>query len=376
MGSHVFGIILTLAATLICLYVVWRTSSVPFLRRHVPRKVLIPVAIVPLVLFVLVRFVGNRAPEALATPLEFLAMTWMGVLFLCSAMLLATDIVTGFGFFCRRRVPMLRGWALIAAGALSIFALIQANRAPVVRDYEVLMDNLPANLDGTVLVAISDLHLGELLGKRWLQARVLQVQELRPDMVVLLGDIFEGHGPPPEELANVFRRLNAPLGVWGVLGNHEFHGGGQGASTLMGQAGIEVLRNRWVSITPGFIIAGVDDLTSARRSGLGDSLVTKALADRPPGATVLLSHTPWQTEVAAQAGVGLMLCGHTHGGQLWPFGYLSRIWYPLQGGRYEIDGMTTIVCRGTGTWGPPMRLWRPCEILRITLRPQGTRPSQ
>jgi len=84
--------------------------------------------------------------------------------------------------------------------------------------------------------------------------------------------------------------------------------------------------------------------------------------------TVLLSHTPWQAEKAANFGASLMLSGHTHGGQIWPFGYLVRRVYPLLGGRYEVAGMPVIVCRGTGTWGPRMRLWRPGEILRVTLR--------
>ena len=83
---------------------------------------------------------------------------------------------------------------------------------------------------------------------------------------------------------------------------------------------------------------------------------------------MLLSHSPVQAEKAAAGGAGLMLSGHTHNGQIWPFNYLVRLTNPLVGGRYEVGGMPVIVCRGTGTWGPRMRLWRPSEILRITLR--------
>ncbi|MBP7297444.1 MAG: metallophosphoesterase, partial [Acidobacteria bacterium] len=90
---------------------------------------------------------------------------------------------------------------------------------------------------------------------------------------------------------------------------------------------------------------------------------------RPPGATILLSHTPWEAERAASAGVGLMLSGHTHGGQIWPFGEIVRTAYPLLAGEYIVDGMTVIVSRGAGTWGPRMRLWHSGEILRITLHP-------
>ncbi len=96
--------------------------------------------------------------------------------------------------------------------------------------------------------------------------------------------------------------------------------------------------------------------------------MTRALAGRAPGATILLSHAPSQANRVSAAGVDLMLSGHTHGGQIWPFGYLVRREYPLLAGEYAVGGMTVIVCRGTGTWGPRMRLWHPGEILRITLR--------
>ena len=116
------------------------------------------------------------------------------------------------------------------------------------------------------------------------------------------------------------------------------------------------------------MLAGVDDLTNHHRSGLDANLVTKALAVPSDGATILLSHTPWSAEGAAKSGAGLMLCGHTHGGQSWPFGYIVKRIYPLLSGRYDVDGMTVIVSRGAGTWGPRMRLWEPGEIVRVILR--------
>ena len=96
--------------------------------------------------------------------------------------------------------------------------------------------------------------------------------------------------------------------------------------------------------------------------------MTPALAGRPAGATILMSHTPWETEDAARDGVGLMLSGHTHNGQIWPFTYLVKLVYPRIYGNYKVGGMSLIVCRGTGTWGPRMRLWNRSELLRITLR--------
>jgi hypothetical protein len=143
----------------------------------------------------------------------------------------------------------------------------------------------------------------------------------------------------------------------------------------MEKARFKVLRNRWAEVRPGLIVAGVDDLTSKRRSGIKGDFLAQALKNRPEGAAILLSHTPWEAEKAASYGVGLMLSGHTHGGQIWPFDYLVRLAYPLLEGRYEVDGMPVIVTRGAGTWGPRMRLWGPGEILKVTLRSKEKFPK-
>ena len=362
-----FGIVLTSAVTLMHIYVFWRVCSVPLLKRHIPRKLLIGAGIVLWAVFYFGRVFGHSGTGTFARTLELLGMNWMAMLFLAFVSLLAMDFITGFGFLLPKLAPSLRGLALVAGGVLSVIALVQGLRPPVVQNYEVRLSGLPNEMDGTVLVAMSDLHLGSLLGKQWLEARVAQVEAQRPDLVVLLGDLFEGHGEPQEELFPVFRRLWAPLGVWAVPGNHESYGRQNTSTSLVDKAGFQALVNSWAEIRPGFVLAGVDNLTTSRNPDQGGDPIAKALANRPPGATILLSHAPLQADRAANAGAGLMLCGHTHGGQVWPFGYLVQNAYPLLAGRYEVGGMTVIVCRGTGTWGPRMRLWHPGEILRVTL---------
>ena len=364
-----FGTILISICTLMHIYVFWRLTSVPLVSRHVSLNFLITAGVLLWAILFIGRVYGHRGTGALATVSEFSGMIWMGTLLLLFICLLAADLITLFGFLLPRLAPLIRTWALFAGVLLSIIALVQGLRSPVVQNYEVRLADFPREMDKTVLVAMSDLHLGSLIGKRWLAARVAQVREQRPDLVVFLGDLFEGHGQLEEELVSVLRGIYAPLGVWAVTGNHEFHGGSS-SMRLFDQAGIQLLRNRWIELRPGFVLSGVDDLTAQHRSGHDGDLISQALSGRPPGATILLSHTPWQTEKAARAGADLMLCGHTHGGQLWPFNYLVSRTYPLLAGRYEVDGMPVIVTRGTGTWGPRMRLWQPGEILRITLRGQ------
>ena len=363
-----FGTILISISTLMHIYVFWRTATVPFVQRQMPLPVLIGIGVVLWIIFYLGRVVGHHGTGVAAAVLEFLGMNWMAILFLTSVPLLAVDLITAFGRFMPRLAEVLRGWALVVGAVLSVIALFQGLRPPVVQSYEVRIDGLPNEIDGTVIVALSDMHLGSLLGERWLSARVAQVNAQQPDLVVLLGDIFEGHGPPGRELTRILGLIAAPLGAWAVPGNHEFYGGYGTRAEPVEDVGFQMLRNRWIEVRPGLILAGVEDLTVRHRSGRNVDIIARTLTGRPPGATVLLSHTPWQAESAAEAGVELMLSGHTHGGQIWPFGYLVRRVYPLLAGLYEVDGLSVIVSRGTGTWGPRMRLLHPGEILRVTLR--------
>ena len=362
-----FGTVLLTTITLMHVYVFWRTTSVPLIKRFFPKKYIVGTGILLWALFFVGRIYGHNGISDLARILEFIGMNWMAALFLVFVSLLAMDLVTGFGFFFPRLTPSFRGLALGAGGILSAIALVQGLRSPVIQNYEVEIPDLPVEVNGAVIIAMSDLHIGSLLDKQWLEKRILQVQAEQPDLVVLLGDLFEGHGQPQNELLPILRRLSAPLGVWVVNGNHENYRNNN-SSSLIKDAGFQLMRNRWAEVLPGLVLAGVDDLTATLRSGQESDPISKTLEGNPPGATILLTHTPWQYERAAKAGVDLMLSGHTHGGQIWPFGYLVKRYYPLFEGRYEVDNMTVIVCRGTGTWGPRMRLWRPSEILRITLK--------
>jgi hypothetical protein len=336
----------------------------------VKRNGLVAAGIVLWLLLVIGRLYGHESVGPLAAFFELSGMIWLAVLFLTTVPMLVVDVITGFGVLMPRAAPGMRGRAIIIGAALSLIAMVQGVRPPVITSYEVELAGLPAALDGTVIVGLSDLHLGALRDGQWLSGRVSQVQAQRPHLVVLLGDIFEGHGTPPKEIVSRLEGLSAPMGVWAVLGNHEFHGGDNGIVPLFQKAGITVLRNEKTMVRRGLVLAGVDALTANHLAGANADLITRALASPSAEATVLLSHTPWSADRAAKAGAGLMLCGHTHGGQIWPFGYIVKRIYPMLAGRYDVDGMTVIVSRGAGLWGPPMRLWQPGEIVKVTLRAQ------
>jgi hypothetical protein len=364
-----FLVIVITVWSVLHVYVFWRAASVPMIARHVPRWLLVVAAVLLWSSFLVGRIFDR--PAAVTGALEWISAYWLGVLFLMFFCLLVVDVVTGFGFLWARWAPSVRGWALVAAGVLSAIALVQGLRAPVVRDYEVRLAGLPADADGLTIVVVSDMHLGTMIGEGWLSARAAQVEALRADLIVVLGDVVEGHGESDRarRLAPILRRFTAPLGTWAVLGNHESYAGGEPSARYLEEVGFHVLRDRWREARPGLVIAGVDDADERRPSPDDAGRVQRALAGRPAdAATVFLSHRPRRADEAAAAGVGLMLAAHTHGGQIWPFSYVIGLTTPTLGGRVDVDGMPLIVCRGTGTWGPRMRLWRPGEILRITLR--------
>jgi predicted MPP superfamily phosphohydrolase len=372
----VFGSILAIAVTLMQGYVFWRAYSVPFVKKHLPRNLLVGAGLTLWSIFIFGSAVSADLMGALAVPLELWNMTWLAMLFLTSIALMAVDMATGFGTWMKRVVPQMRALGLVAGGALSAMALVQGLRAPVINNYEVLIASLPAELDGTVVVGLTDLHLGALLGKRWLEDRVRQVQAEHPDVVVFIGDVFEGHSTPDKGLLAELRSFSAPLGTWGVLGNHEFHAVRNDNATFFEEAGVHLLRNSWVELRPGLVMAGVDDAQTGNDGSVAGTTLKAALAGRPPGALLLLSHVPLPTDVVTDAGIDLMLAGHTHGGQIWPFGYLVRKRYPLFEGRYDLTSSTAIVSRGAGTWGPRMRLWKPAEIIRVTLRSDAPATKQ
>jgi predicted MPP superfamily phosphohydrolase len=352
-------------------YVFCRAKSIPVISRYVPRYFLVLLACFLWTSYILAHIFDHFHVGPVARILETIGAEWFGIIFLLLVSLLFVDLITLFGWLWPRYAPLLRGWAVVAASLLSLIAFVQGHRAPVIEKYEVRLPNLRPELDGTVVVLASDFHLGTLVQKDWLEARIQQIEAQHPDMIVLAGDIVEGEDPSEVELLSSFRMLHARLGVWSVSGNHEFDEENENKPDVIEKDGVQVLHDRWAEVRPGLIVAGVDDLTSRHRQGHTGNSIEKALQGHPAkAATILVSHTPWDVETAAQAGASLMLSGHTHKGQIWPFNYVVGFVHPFLAGRYEVNGMPLIVCRGTGTWGPRMRLWRRGEIARITLRSQ------
>ena len=365
-----FSIVLNIIGTLLHLYVAARLYSLDAIRSRIPRAAWWTGALLIWIVYFAGVRIGDEALDWRWWPGQF-ALTWLGILFVMALCLLAADVLTGFGFWWRAHAQKVRGAGAVAGVLLAAFAMFQGMRAPVIVDQEVVLKDLPQALDGTVIVAVSDIHLGAQRRSEWLAQRVAQINALQPAAVLMLGDQVEDNPVGEPQLAPTLRGLRAPLGVWAVTGNHEFYGDAETTVREFEEGGVRWLRDRQVELAPGLVLAGIEDVGSRMRSeGEYASGLARTLPAATGTATILMSHIPAAQIIdEAQArGVDLMLSGHTHGGQIWPFSYLVEHRFPKYVGAYDIEGMTLYITRGAGSWGPRMRLWQPGEIIKLTLR--------
>ena len=332
--------------------------------------VLMPVAMI----------ISRFAPRSIASPVSWVAFTWMGMLFLLFFSLLPMELVRfvghrTFAVDLARREAMGRMLAG-AAGAISLLmggmGMVSALGQVALQKVTVSLSRLRKGKSYTV-VQITDVHIGPTLGKAFLEGVVATVNAQDADVVVITGDLVDGSVAQLGPLVQPLRDLRAKHGIFFVTGNHEYYSGADEWLAFLTDMGIRVLRNERVAIDgdEGFDLAGVDD-TSAHQFGHGHGQdVAKAMAGRDPArAVVLLAHQPKAMPDAMKHGVDLQLSGHTHGGQIWPWGYAVRLDQPHVKGLSK-DGDTQIyVSRGTGFWGPPMRVGAPAEVTRIEI--QGT----
>lgn len=320
----------------------------------------------------------ERVLPALYRPAWWASAVWLGVVWYLLVFLLGGQVIES-GARLSQLWPGPDGLRLsvglptVAALLVAVYGFVRARQLPPVSDIEVAIPGLPAHAHGMTLVQISDLHIGVLIDPRRTAAIVDQLNDLEADAILITGDLVDERPDRLAAFVPVLSKLRAKHGVYAVTGNHEFYSGVRASMTLMRKAGIRVLSNESVELVPGLLLAGIHDPTALQfpyeelRADQAD--FPKILAGSASMPTVLMYHQPVFAESFASLGVRLMLSGHTHGGQIWPFGYLSALRYPYVKGRYQIGGMTLYVNRGTGQWGPPMRVGAPLEISRFTLRP-------
>jgi predicted MPP superfamily phosphohydrolase len=266
----------------------------------------------------------------------------------------------------------------VAVGAVSLVLIgwgyVEAMRVPRIRRVDVTLPRLGNGLDGLRVVLLTDTHFGPINRTRWSVDVVAAVNALDADIVCHTGDIADGTVAARRAQAAPLGTVRARLARAYVTGNHEYFGDAPGWLDHMRELGWQSLHNGHVVVERDgarLVVAGVDDATAAAsgRPGHGADHAS-ALSGAEPGLPVLLlAHQPKQITGAVEHGVDLQLSGHTHGGQIWPFHVLVRTDQPVLCGLSRHGERTQLyTSRGTGFWGPPLRVFAPSEITLITLR--------
>ena len=279
-----------------------------------------------------------------------------------------------------RRLFLARSLA-VTAGAVALgtagTGAYFANSAPVVRRVPVTLSRLDPALDGLRVVTFSDGHLSSTYGGRRFERLVEIVNEQRPDVVAIVGDLVDDGVDELREDVAPLADLVSEQGVYFVTGNHEYFTETGAWLRHLPTLGVRVLRNERVPIVragASFDLAGIDDRTAAFSGLPGHGADLDAALDGRDDATpvVLLAHQPVMVDQAARAGVDLQLSGHTHGGQLWPFDYAVRLDQPAVEGLSRHGDTQLYVGAGAGFWGPPMRIGARPEVTVVELRSPGS----
>ena len=325
--------------------------------------------------FPLSRLIGAWLPLWAAEWLARISGWWMTTYVYVFPALLLVDLVRlvyrGMRLAAPGVVPQLNLARGTGAVVLVAFAAVLAYgswaaRSPVVTRYEVTIPKPAGPYQELNVVLVSDTHLGLIIGRNRLETLVADINRLGPDMVFLAGDITDNDFRPFRErdMAAVLRELRAPLGVYGVLGNHD-----DGARDLpafraaMAEAGIRLLVDEWVAVDDAFYVVGRNDRSN------GPAPLQQVMQGIDPSRPILLiDHQPDRLDEAIAAGADLQVSGHTHRGQVWPGRLLTARIFEVDWGYLARDGTQFIVSRGWGTWGPPIRVGSRSEIVQITLR--------
>ncbi len=320
-------------------------------------------------LFIASTLYGFRFHNALTAPLALVSSLWLGLLnflFVAAWVAWIVDLILRFALPGTAHLavrPWLASGLVLASVAVCIYGLVNA-RMLRLRRIAIHLDRLPESWRGRTALVFSDMHLGYINGVRFARRVAGIARSLSPDVIFMPGDLFDGVNVDPAVIAAPLFAVQPPLGTFFVGGNHEEFGNAKFYCDGLRHGGWRVLENECVTVD-GLRIVGVPYHTSTRPMALRQFLTGLRLGQG--AASILLQHVPNRLPIVEQAGVSLMLSGHTHGGQVFPFSWITRrafgkFTYGLQ----QFGALQVFTSSGIGTWGPPMRVGTAPEAVLLT----------
>jgi uncharacterized protein len=323
-------------------------------------------------------------PKHLAKPFMWVGFTWLGSLGFLFVLTLLSSVASIFQPLIpleQSTLTVARTLLILSIGlVLLIYGFFISNRPRVVR-IDVPLPNLPKAFDGFKIVQLSDIHIGETLGFAFSEKLKEMVNALQADAVVITGDMIDSSVHKVGDEVNPLGEMTSVHGTFFVTGNHEYYHGAEAWMARASALKMTVLHNAHVLFSRGnstLALAGVPDVEGARFSPEHEPNLASALSGKLSSTpVVLLAHQPRFAKTLAVGAVDLMLSGHTHGGQLWPFNFFVKLQQPVVKGLHLINGILTYTSQGTGYWGPPIRIGTRGEITELTLRfVEAVGPSQ
>lgn len=296
--------------------------------------------------------------------LNYYAYVWMGTIAVSFFVLLAAFAAAKLA---PSQAKLLTVIGLCVIGFIVIVSLVNGLRKPVIREFTVPIKKLPASFPGFSIVHLSDIHLESYKSKKTIGQIVDTVNGLKPDLVVITGDLIDSNICEDAAFCEHLERLNATYGVLAVTGNHEFYAGLDTFNELASRSNIKILRNEHVTVADLLQVVGLDDDESRRFGGKGPDLEMAMEGCDLTKPVILLYHRPDNFAAAVTQGVDLQLCGHTHGGQIPPMDLLVWLYYKYPAGLFRKADSFIYTSYGTGYWGPPMRFLSRSEIVKITV---------
>lgn len=342
---------------------------------NLPRQGRIVVGIITVALFsslIGLNLFLQILPKKIIRFVAYPVYVWMGMMFFLFWSLALTDLavwILGKFAYSNENLRVFLSFAsLFFTCILTLYSIWNVWRGPIVKQVDVPLHKWADKSSSLKIIQLTDIHIGPTLGRSFIERIVDLVNREQADLIVLTGDLIDGKVEQLYEDIQPLQDLKAKLGIYFVPGNHEYFSDADSWSIVLKDFGFVDLTNKKMTLRhPSigeFELAGVDDHHSNFYVGHGADFT--ALMDRNHALPlILLAHQPIVAQQAAQLGVDLVLSGHTHGGQIWPWHYFVYLQQPYLSGLFKIGKTNLYVSEGTGYWGPPMRLGSNSEITRI-----------